>query len=193
LAGKNGFVNQAAGQVDLPHEGRQQVRTHLFVAATLYADAGSAPVTIRNMSPSGALVEGTVLPDVGERIDLKRGQLRAAGWIAWRVERKAGVRLEARVHVPDWMTRQVNTGQEQVDALMSMVRNHGPAAPAAAGRATGQLSMEAELLQLRLELGELEAALLKDVVVIATHPEIQTLDISAQRIDRVLKALRARG
>ena len=186
-------MNQAARQIDTPHEGRQQARTHLFVAATLYADAGSTPVTIRNMSASGALLEGAVLPDVGERIDLKRGQLRAAGWIAWRVARKAGVRLEATVHVPDWMTRQVSTGQEQVDALMSMVRNHGQAVAAVAGRATGQLSMEGELLQLRLELGELEAALLKDVVMIATHPEIQTLDISVQRIDRVLKALRARG
>ena len=90
------------------------------------------------------------------------------------------------------MARQVSTGQEQVDALMSMIRNHGPAA-SSVPHATGQLSMEAELLQLRIELSEMEAALLKDVILVATHPEIQTLDISVQRIDRVLKALRARG
>lgn len=186
-------VNQAARPIDPAPDGRQQTRTHLFVAATLYADAGSTPITIRNMSQSGALIEAAVLPDVGERIRLSRGQLRANGWIAWRVERRAGVRLASAVHVPDWMSRQVSADQERVDALLSMVRNDGPTAPAIAARTTGQLSMEAELLQLRVELGELEAALLQDVVVIATHPELQTLDISVQRIDRVLKALRAGG
>lgn len=185
-------MNQAARQTDPASEGRHQPRTHLFVAATLYADAGSSPVTIRNMSLSGALIEGAVLPDVGDRVRLRRGQLQAAGAIAWRTDRKAGVRLEASVHVPDWMSRQVNAGQERVDELVSIVRNHGPKAAAVAGGPV-QLSVEGELHQLRLELGELEAALLKDVVVIATHPEIQTLDISVQRIDRVLKALRARG
>jgi hypothetical protein len=186
-------VNQAARQIDPAHDGRQQARTHFFVSATLYGDAGSTPVTIRNMSRSGALIEAAVLPEVGERIDLRRGQLRAAGWIAWRVERRAGVRLDRTVHVPDWMSRQVSAGQEQVDALVSIVRNHGPKVPAIGAYHIGQMSMEAELLQLRVELGELEAALLKDVIVVATHPEIQTLDISVQRIDRVLQALRAGG
>lgn len=193
MAGKTGFVNQAARQIDAVHDGRHQTRTHLFVAATLYADAGSTPVTIRNMSHSGALIEGIALPDVGERIRLKRGQLQAAGAIAWRVDRKAGVRLEASVHVPDWMSRQLHAGQERVDELVSIVRNHGPKAAAVPVAATPQLSVEGELHQLRLELGELEAALLKDVVVVATHPEIQTIDIALQRVDRILKGLRARG
>ena len=163
------------------------------MAATLYADAGSSPVTIRNMSLSGALIEGAVLPDVGERVRLKRGPLHASGAIAWRTDRKAGVRLEASVHVPDWMSRQINAGQERVDELVSIVRNHGPMATAVHVAATGQLSVEAELHQLRLELSELEAALLQDVVVVATHPEIQAIDIAVQRIDRVLKAIRAIG
>ena len=186
-------VTSAAAHISTVAEGRHQTRTHLFVAATLYADCGSSPVNIRNMSHSGALIEGSVLPDVGERIRLKRGQLEATGRIAWRVERKAGVRLEAAIHVADWMTRQISQGQERVDALISAVRDDAPAAVAAPAGATGRMSIETELRQLRLELGALEAALLKDVAVAAAHPEIQTLDISAQRIDRILTVIRAGG
>lgn len=165
------------------------------MAATLYADSGSNPVNIRNMSQSGALIEGPVLPDVGERIMLKRGQLQATGWIAWRVERKAGVRLEAAIYVTDWMSRQVSAGQERIDALVSIVRNDAPSAAAVAGTGTGtgQISIESELGQLRAELKALETGLLRDVIVVATHPEIQTIDISLQRIDRILKQLRAGG
>ena len=174
--------------IEPPAEGRHQSRTHLFVAATLYADAGSSPVTIRNMSQSGALIEAAVLPDVGERVRLKRGNLEATGWITWRVARKAGVRLEAAVYVSDWMSRQGSAGQERVDTLVSIVRNDGSAPFLPPAEPIGRVSIEAELRQLRLELAALETALLKDVIMVATHPEIQTLDISVQRIDRILKA-----
>jgi hypothetical protein len=186
-------VTSAASHISTVAEGRHQTRTHLFVAATLYADCGSSPVNIRNMSHSGALIEGSLLPDVGDRIRLKRGQLEATGWIAWRVERKAGVKLEAAVHVADWMSRPGSADQERVDALLSIVRNNASPLTAAAADPIGRASIETELRQLRLELAELEAALLKDLAVAAAHPEIQTLDVSAQRIDRILKGLRSGG
>ncbi len=193
FAGHNPNVHQAAQQIDPASEGRHQTRTHLFVAATIYADSGSTPVKIRNMSQSGVLIEGAVLPDVGERITLKRGRLHATGWITWRVERKAGVRLEAAVHVADWMARQVSSEQERIDALLSIVRNDKPGASGTPAGTSAAASIEAELAQLRAELGALENALLGDVIVVATHPEIQTFDISLQRIDRILKQLHAGG
>lgn len=186
-------VNNAAAPLSPSSEDRHQPRTHLFVAATLYADGGPTPVHIRNMSQSGALIEAALLPDVGERITLKRGQLRATGWVAWRVERKAGVRLDASVYVSDWMSRQVSDGQERVDALVSIVKNDPSKAAAFAANGTGRTSIETELRQLRIELDALEKGLLRDVIVVATHPEIQTIDISLQRIDRILKELRSGG
>ncbi len=159
----------------------------MFVAATIYADGASSPVNIRNLSQTGALIEGPVLPDVGERIALKRGQLQVSGWIAWRVERKAGVRLDASVHIPDWIKRQVSSGQERVDALLELVRSDA-APPADPVTVPGQAaSVEAELRQLRTELGELERRLIEDPVLVAAHPEIQTIDISLQRIDRIVE------
>lgn len=186
-------VNSTAASILSHHEGRQQQRTHLFVAATLYADTGSTPVNIRNMSQSGALIEGSVLPDVGKRITLKRGRLQVAASIAWRVERKAGVRLESAVHVSDWMARQLSSAQERVDAMLSIARDDPLSASATAANGLGRDSIETELGQLRVELIELEHALTADVIVVATHPEIQTLDISVQRIDRILKGLCSGG
>jgi hypothetical protein len=49
-------------------EGRIAERSNVFVIATLYCAAGSAPVRIRNLSPSGALIEGSVLPLPGARV-----------------------------------------------------------------------------------------------------------------------------
>lgn len=175
-----------------PPEGRRQPRTHLFVAATLYADGGSLPVHIRNMSQSGALVEAPVLPDVGMRVALKRGPLQATGHIAWRVDRKAGVRLDGAVHVADWMARLGSSGQQRVDALLSVIRSDDPAG-CGAPAATETLSIEAELALLRSDLIGLGAALTGDAIVVATHPEIQAIDIGVQRIDRVLRRLKAKG
>lgn len=163
------------------------------MAATLYADGGSTPVNIRNMSQSGALIEGALLPDVGIRVALKRGQLHAIGWIAWRVDRKAGVRLETAVHVSDWMSRHGGSGQERVDALLSIVRSDAPGDGGAPDGAAEAASIEAELALLRADLTGLGSALTGDAILVATHPEIQAIDISVQRVDRIVKLLRTRG
>jgi len=186
-------VNNLARQIDPTAEGRRQPRTHLFVAATLYATAGSAPVHIRNMSQTGALIEGAVLPEPDSDIVLRRGHLQAAGRIAWRFDNRAGVRLDSSVHVSDWMARQGSALQQRVDALVAIARKDDscPAEAAAVGMDRG--SIEAELCQLRSDLAELEASLVRDVILVATHPEIQTFDISLQRIDRMLKRLCAGG
>lgn len=172
------------------HEGRQQPRTHLFVLATLYSDAGSTPVHIRNMSPTGALIEAAVLPAPGSRVSLKRGHLNAMGRIAWRDARRAGVSFDATVHVADWMSRQVSAGQQRVDAIVASVRKDGTTGGCAS---PSPISIEVELATLRAELGQLESTLTEDAVLIASHPEIQTIDISLQRIDRILEQVRARG
>ena len=58
-------------------EDRRDERTHLFVIGTLYFGRSSAPVRVRNLSATGALIEGTSLPHVGTEIILRRGDLKA--------------------------------------------------------------------------------------------------------------------
>jgi hypothetical protein len=186
-------MSSVAPQIDPASEGRQQPRTHLFVAATLYADSDSIPVNIRNMSLTGALVEADALPEVGTRVSLSRGQLRATGSVAWRAGRRAGLRFEAAVCVPDWMSRQGTAGQQRIDGLLAVIRSDAGQAGTEAHEAADPMSIQAELGQLHAELVEMERALIADVILVATHPEIQTFDISLQRIDRILKRLNAGG
>jgi len=170
-------------------EGRRQERTHLFVAAQLCFASGACPVHIRNMSPSGALIEGSVLPGLHEPATLRRGQLEAKVRIVWKASRKAGVSFLSAVHVADWMSRTIPSHQAKVDHIVRTIRSgQREAVGSLADRIARPDSppIEAELRELRRELAILEHALAADEAVIVDHPEIQMLDIALQRIDRMI-------
>jgi len=196
FAREGGEVNNVAPAVATPHDGRKQPRTHLFVAATLYSDAGSVPVHIRNMSPSGALIDSLVIPEPGSKVVLKRASLQAVGRIAWTVERKAGVAFETTVFVADWMSRHTSPQQARIDEIVSGFKadsRSDTSSTVDVKNASGAESIEAELMTLRSDLAELETSLVGDAILVATHPEIQALDISLQRIDRIITSLRSAG
>jgi hypothetical protein len=161
----------------------------MFVAATLYFPAGTCPIHIRNMSLSGALVEGAVLPGQDVPVTLRRGSLQVAATIVWRVDRKAGIAFGGPVRVADWMSRTPPSHQAQVDEMVRGIR--------AGGSDRNQIvdappptclnpSLEAELSALKAELVQLETGLTSDIDIAAAHPEIQLLDIALQRVERML-------
>lgn len=188
------IVNNAAHKVPSHDDDRKQPRTHLFVAATLYSEAGSVPVRVRNMSPSGALIESAAIPEPGAKAILRRGSLHAAGRIAWKSAGKGGVAFETAIFVTDWMSRLPGTPQQQIDQIVSEYKSDGQTGldsvvdDNASARTS---SIEEELCALRAELAELEGSLVGDLILVATHPEIQILDISRQRIERIIKQLRS--
>lgn len=173
---------------------RRTPRTHLFVVATLYSNGGSCPVHIRNMSPSGAMIEASVIPDVGERVIVRRGSLQVAGTIKWKAGRKAGLSFEALIFVDAWMAKLSSDHQDRVDSIVSSLKAgvQPPSRPAAEQLpGYGSPLLEAELTLLRTELSRLGEKLAVDVILAATHPEIQLLDIALQRVERMLKAVQA--
>lgn len=172
-------------------DSRRLARTHLFVAATLSFASGSAPVHIRNMSPSGALIEGAVLPDQAEPATLRRGPLEAQVTIVWKAGRRAGVAFSSTVHVADWMSRTTHSHQARVDEMLRNIRAGGSGS---SGRSVGETAgadapIEAELQALRRELANLENGLVGDAAVVMAHPEIQLFDIAIQRLDKVIARL----
>ena len=176
-----------------PDEGRRQERTHLFVAAQLCSASGASPIHIRNMSPSGALIEGAVLPDQHEAATLRRGPLEAKVRIVWKAGRKAGVSFLSAVHVASWMSKTTPSHQAKVDDLVRTIRSgQGGGVGGLVNGLAGQDGppIEAELRDLRRELAGLEQALAGNEAVIMAHPEIQTLDIALQRIDRMIARVR---
>ena len=184
-------MTNAAPAVATFDDGRKHPRTHLFVAATLYSDVGSAPAHIRNMSRAGALIESSVIPQPGSGVILKRGSLQTAGRIAWKIDRKAGLAFSTSVFVGDWMARQSGSHQDRVDEIVSKFKagsRHG-CPTVEVEHSQDSCSVEAELLRLRAELAQLGGSLIGDTILVATHPEIQTLDIALQRIDRLIDRL----
>lgn len=152
------------------------------------------PVRIRNMSPSGALIEASVIPELGTKVVLKRGSLQVVGRIIRKVERRAGIAFEAIVYVADWMSRQPSAPQQQIDRLVSHFQTDGQFSTCSSDETRYTFragSIEAELMTLRSDLAELEAKLIDDPILIANHPEIQALDISLQRIDRMITGVRS--
>lgn len=171
---------------------RHAPRTHLFVIATLCWGEGSTPVHVRNMSGKGAQIEAATLPKPGSLVMLKRGSLKADGRIAWAAERKAGLAFDGSVNVIDWMARQSNARQDQVDEIVSALKSAVGRSEVPAGQACGPdlaTVIETEVELLRSDLINLGNVLAADVILVATHPEIQSLDISLQRIERIMGAL----
>lgn len=160
----------------------------MFVAATLYCAAGSCPIHIRNMSLTGALIEGAVLPDDGTAVTLRRGSLEAGAKIVWKAGRRAGIAFCAAIEVSDWMSRTPPCHQAKVDQILRNLRGtcQKPAATAAPVPPSGESLLETELLGLKAELAQLETGLTSDLTVVAAHPEIQLLDLARQRVERLL-------
>jgi hypothetical protein len=174
------------------NEGRRYERTHLFLAASLHSEAGSCPVHVRNISASGALIEGSIIPDQGDKLILRRGSLGASASMVWKNGRKAGIAFSSIIPVSDWMARQPSAHQGRVDDMIQAIRSEASNWPGGLGEKDLALerTLEAELRELRHTLAELEKGLIGDVILVATHPEIQLLDIALQAVDRMLGAAR---
>ena len=170
-------------------EGRRCERTHLFLAASLCSGGAAHPVNVRNISTTGALIEGTIVPEVGEELLLKRGGLNATGRVAWKAGRKAGIAFSSTVYVADWMARQPKQHQARVDGIIHAIRSEPAGRPdeTEEGEAGLAQSIEGELRSLKAILAELERDLISDVIIVATHPEIQLLDVARQAVDRILQ------
>jgi len=183
-------VNNATTQASPAGNGRLHPRTHLFVIATLYADSGSAPVHVRNMSQTGALIESALLPRPGTTVKLKRGSLQASGRIVGKAGKRAGVSFTGDIHVAEWMLKTAGP-QDQVDRIVSDFQANRQSKQAVPERALAPKSdcMRSELDSLRADLTQLGNLLSDDVILVATHPELQLLDISVQRIDQLIERL----
>lgn len=69
-------------------------RSNLLMSASLEHADGVEPVTLRNLSAKGALVEGDHRLDVGTRIIFRRRELTASGKVAWLAGRRAGITFD---------------------------------------------------------------------------------------------------
>ena len=79
-----------------PDCARVEPRTNMFVMAALVTGHTRETVKVRNMSASGALVEGPTLPHPGTQCLLNRGEIALEAEVVWMKFGKAGLRFARR-------------------------------------------------------------------------------------------------
>jgi PilZ domain len=163
---------------------RAAVRVNLFMAATLHASGVETEVKIRDLSETGAQVEGSLLVDAGIPMTLSRGRLSVQGQVAWRKARRCGLKFSSKISVQDWMANPVNREQQRVDQIVSAVKaGVAPLVPAALHATAPADGLAQDLVRVSRLLGKLGDTLASDPALIAQHGiALQNLDIAVQTL-----------
>lgn len=178
-------------------EARRAPRRKLFLAALIESEAVTGPARIRDLSETGALLEGASFPPVGAVLELKRQSLRIRGTVVWNTVSRCGLRFDGIISVPDWVAGACSgqgsaQGQARVDDIQAAIRaGVTPAAELAvvasmpANDAPGAEGLDqliaAELSYVRRLLDDVGAALIEDPVLLRRHaPALQSFDIAGQ-------------
>jgi hypothetical protein len=173
---------------------RTAPRSSIYLAATLYCDGSAAPVKIRNISASGALLEGSSVPSDGSLVQLVRGGLIVHGLIAWSAEGRCGLKFSGSVDVQRWRAAPANSEQQRVDEVVRLVKAGAvplpipPLTHEAERRQASDPTVElARDLQRATDLLEQLGATLSldDDVVMRHGGALQSLDIAMQMIAAV--------
>jgi hypothetical protein len=174
-------------------DARGAARASLYIAAALYCDGSPSPVKIRNISATGALVEGAVIPSVGALVQLVRGGLIVHGLVAWCVDGRCGLKFSGCVDVQQWRAVPSNSEQQRVDEVVRLVKAGAvplPVPPLSqlspeAGNDSGA-ELSGDLQRASELLDNLGAVLAGDPDIVTRHgAAMQNLDIAMQVIAAV--------
>jgi|GEM_PF-3764475 len=191
-------MNKPAPTTDLPGSPRAAPRTNLYLAATLIGEDSRLPVTIRNLSSTGALIRSlAALEDLGP-ICLVRGTLRANGHVAWKNGHSGGIEFTDTIDLAAWAPSATGAAQMNVDRIIAQSR--GEVAAAASRRPTDtapvgsprdlirRIGEELAFASRRLEA--LASDLADDPAVIIRHAaQLQDLDITTQVLGHLTQLL----
>ncbi len=93
-------------------QNRRARRSHVLMAASIEAGDVTVTVKLRNLSPEGALVEGSELPAVDSPVIFRKKELKLAGRVAWVTAGRAGIAFDALLD-PEAVLRHVPTTRPQ--------------------------------------------------------------------------------
>lgn len=177
---------------------RAEARTNLFLGAVIRAPGLSLPVKVRNMSASGALVEGTGLPEEGAEVQLVRGSLQLSATVAWSAEGRCGVRFSTLACVRDWLAPPTNPGQQRVDEAVRVLKlgavpmPRRPASQSPAPNGSQLVQFGDDLRRAMRLVKEVCHELSSDDEVVMHHAKkLQNMDIVQQTVAAIADALEA--
>jgi len=178
------------------HQKPRSPRKNLLLGATIEAGALKAPVRIRNMSETGAMLDGPALPDVGTSLMLRRLQVEIGATVVWNTAGRCGIAFDGKVSVDEWVAgvRQIprlgSSGQARVDAIQSALRSGeqlsvepppAPTLPVSAHELDSRIAEEMDHARRLLE--DVGDELSDDPVLLQRHADLlQRFDIACQII-----------
>jgi hypothetical protein len=185
-------------------EHRVAQRTNLMLAATVESSGRFSAVRIRNLSETGALIEGSGLPAAGSSVLLKRGDLQVAATIAWAAGERRGVRFISPTPVQEWAGGKIKVAepgnlrdQSRVDAFQAEARSSPPPAPAPAAldTATRELldtRLADELAYVQRLLETVGDELITEPLFVQRHAQtLQGIDLASQILANVAAIITA--
>jgi hypothetical protein len=113
---------------------KRKVATHrsrVMLAATMLVRGLACNVRIRNVSETGALIEGDVLPEVGASLLLQRGNHEVGAEVVWVRAGRCGVRFAGLIVVSEWAGVQATTRSDPDSSPLPSSLLPQPAPPAA--------------------------------------------------------------
>ncbi len=172
-------------------EHRRTPRFNLFLAATIEAGRTHAPVRIRNLSETGAMLEGAAFPPLGATLTLRRQEMEVVGEVVWTRPPRCGMRFRDCVTVAEWISgkrARPAFGQARVDAIQAAVRSgeamaEAPAPHAEADRRKTSLdeALARELAHVQGLFKAISEELIGDPAVVERHLRLlQNFDIGDQ-------------
>ena len=167
---------------------RAELRTSLYLAASLYCDGSSMPVKIRNIAASGALLDTATTLTTGSSIQLARGSLIVHGLVSWSANCRCGIKFSGSVDVQLWRASPVSAEQQRIDDLVGVIKTGAVELDGVTERGEDvELPDLAQDLQRAVKLlANCADRLAQDGIVVASYAsELQNLDIAMQLIEAV--------
>ena len=180
------------------------VRTNLLLSGTIEAADLKGPVRIRNLSETGALLEGPTLPAVGQHLVLRRLQMEIGAAVMWLDNSRCGVKFDGSISVSgwregNWIAPVVTAEQARIDSIQAALRAGAPPEPSEARHARARLSQRnvdvriaSELIALRGTLEKTGEMLSEEPAVVEHYAEtLQNFDIACQILGHLAAVLTA--
>ena len=193
------------GSERLPMRTPRAPRKNLLLSATIEAGSLKAPVRIRNLSESGAMIEGAALPDVGSTLILRRSEVEIGAVVIWQTLGRCGIEFDGAASIEEWVggvrqaRRPGSGGQARVDAIQAAIRSGDPL-PAEAtptqhepiGPASLDSRIAEELAYVKRLLDAVGDQLTDDPIMLQRHGQaLQNFDVACQILGHLSTVLSA--
>lgn len=183
---------QAMPALERAADRRAGSRSDVMLGATMIVGPAHADVRIRNLSPTGALLELPLPPASGTRLNLRRFAHEVSGRVVWSAPHRCGIEFDQRISVADWIDAPRSgtigsIGQRRVDTIQQTVRSGlapaAPAAPAPIVPTDLRPRVAAELNELKRIVEALGDELIANPAVVMNHSgALQSLDLISQSL-----------